>query len=434
MKKAIVAVAVLALIGGALYWRYWKRTEAQRTSVEVSGIIECEEARVGSREGGRVKEVVVNEGDIVNAGQALVRLESDTLDAALSEAESAAAAAKARLDQLRNGATPEEIQAAEAAVKIDRARLEQLQNGATAEEIQAAQAAVDAQEQQVELLDKGTRREQIDAARADRNAARENYENLRLAYERQENLLQSGVVSQQVRDNAKTAMEAAAQQVHAKQALYDMAVNGPRAQEKRAARELLAKGDAELRRIRKGPRAEEIAQARAAVEYGDAQLRHIRKGARVEEIAQSQAALDQAKARVESIRTRLKEMVIRAPEKCTVEAIDLNPGDLVAPGEEVARLVLHQDLWVRVFVPEDMLGLVRVGARVPLYVDSSPGRAFEGRIARVSRKAEFTPRNVQTPEGRSMQVFRTKVMVTDKSELLRPGMTATIRLKRKPRK
>lgn len=431
MKKAIIVIVIIAVIAGGLYWRYRQRADAARDTVEVSGIIECEEVRVGSREGGRVLDVKVKEGEVVKAGRVLVRLESDALDAALSEALAAESAAAAKLEQLMNGATPEEIEAAKAAASALEYRVEMLENGSTEEEIDAAEAGVAAQQQQVDLIDSGTRQEQIDAARADWEAARAQYDNLKLTYERQERLLGAGVVSQQAADNARTAMNAAGEAVAAKKALYDMAMRGPRTQEKKAARDMLAQSSAQLRLVKKGPRAEEVAIARQQLAQSDAQLRRVVKGPRSEEIAQAGAALDQSRARVRSVRARLREMVIRAPENCVVDAIDLNPGDLVAPGEEVARLVLHEDLWVRVFVPEDMLGMVRTGSGVSLFVDSFPGKAFKGTVSRVSAKAEFTPRNVQTPEGRSMQVFRVKIVIPDKSGDLRPGMTATVKLKRK---
>lgn len=431
MKKAIIVIFIFAAIAGGLYVRYRQRAEAARDTVEVSGIIECEEARVGSREGGRVLEVKVKEGDVVKAGQELVWLESDSLDAALSEADAAEAAAQAKLDQLLNGATPEEVDAAKAAAAVQKQRLMMLENGSTEEEIDAAEAVVAAQKQQVSLLDSGTRQEQIDAALADWISSQEQYENLKLTYERQEKLLGAGVVSRQTVDNARTAMKAALEAVTAKKALYEMAVRGPRPQEKQAARDMLAQSDAQLRRVKKGPRPEEIGIARQQLAQSEAQLKRIVKGPRAEEIAQASAALEQTRARVKSVKARLREMVISAPENCVVDSLDLNPGDLIAPGEEVARLVRHEDLWVRVFVPEDMLGLVKTGSDVSLYVDSFPNKAFKGTISRVSSKAEFTPRNVQTPEGRSMQVFRVKIVIKDTSGDLRPGMTATVMLKRK---
>jgi hypothetical protein len=65
-------------------------------------------------------------------------------------------------------------------------------------------------------------------------------------------------------------------------------------------------------------------------------------------------------------------------------------------------------------------------------VDSYPGRRFQGTLRFVARQAEFTPSNVQTPEERSKQVFRIKLVLDDPDGLLRPGMAADIWLERGP--
>ena len=434
MKKIIIPLILIAVIVSYLLIQFSRRqTEERKDTVDVSGVIECEEVRVGSKEGGRVAEVLVSEGDTVNAGQAMVRLESATLDAMIDESRAAERLAGARLSMLENGATAEEIQAAQAVVDAQKQQVAMLEHGATTEEIQAAQAGVAAQRQQVALLQRGTRREQIDAARADWSAAREQYENLRGSYQRLSRMYDAGVAARQTVDNAQTAMNAAEERAKAARATYDMALNGPRPEEIATARNKLAQGDAELRRIRKGPRPEEKSAAKSILAQSDAQLRRIRNGSRPEEIAQARATLDQARAKTRTLKTRLAEMTIRAPAHSVVESLDLYPGDLVAPAEEVARLVLSDKLWVRVFVPEDRLGFVMPGARAKVFVDSFPNKAFRGTVSRVARKAEFTPRNVQTPEGRASQVFRTKIIIDNADGSLRAGMTAIVSLPKKRR-
>jgi hypothetical protein len=61
-------------------------------------------------------------------------------------------------------------------------------------------------------------------------------------------------------------------------------------------------------------------------------------------------------------------------------------------------------------------------------VDSFPGERFSGRLTFIAQEAEFTPRNVQTPEERSKQVFRIKVELDQGRERLRAGMAADVLL------
>jgi HlyD family secretion protein len=93
----------------------------------------------------------------------------------------------------------------------------------------------------------------------------------------------------------------------------------------------------------------------------------------------------------------------------------------------VATLLEPDQLWVRVFVPETKLGLVRVGQPAALGVDSFPKRTFPGKVVEISPRAQYTPRNVQTLDQRSEQVFGVKVDVEPAPEL-KPGMAAIVRL------
>jgi HlyD family secretion protein len=99
----------------------------------------------------------------------------------------------------------------------------------------------------------------------------------------------------------------------------------------------------------------------------------------------------------------------------------------VAPNAPVATILEPDQLWVRVFVPETRLGLVRVGQAVTLTVDTFPKRAFPGKVVEISPRAQYTPRNVQTLDQRSEQVFGVKVAV-DPTPELKPGMAALVRL------
>ncbi|MCB9916713.1 MAG: HlyD family efflux transporter periplasmic adaptor subunit [Planctomycetes bacterium] len=120
-----------------------------------------------------------------------------------------------------------------------------------------------------------------------------------------------------------------------------------------------------------------------------------------------------------------------APVAGVVQAVRLRPGDLVAPDAPVLTLLDPARLWVRAYVPQGALRL-EVGAAVDVRVDAWPARRFRGRIGFLADQAEFTPRNVQTPEERVDQVFRIKVYLEDGLDVLHPGMSADVVLEDAP--
>jgi len=134
----------------------------------------------------------------------------------------------------------------------------------------------------------------------------------------------------------------------------------------------------------------------------------------------------QARAQLADIDAQLAEMQVKAPTDSILEVLSVKVGDVLAPNREVATLILPQHLWVRVFVPEPWLGLIKVGDAVHLRVDSFPGKDFDGTVEQVNRQAEFTPRNVQTVEDRIRQVYGVKVRLPNTEDKLRAGMSADV--------
>jgi HlyD family secretion protein len=134
----------------------------------------------------------------------------------------------------------------------------------------------------------------------------------------------------------------------------------------------------------------------------------------------------QARAQLADIDAQLAEMQVKAPTDSILEVLSVKVGDVLAPNREVATLILPQHLWVRVFVPEPWLGLIKVGDAVRVRVDSFPGKDFDGTVEQVNRQAEFTPRNVQTVEDRIRQVFGVKVRLPNSEDKLRAGMSADV--------
>lgn len=138
----------------------------------------------------------------------------------------------------------------------------------------------------------------------------------------------------------------------------------------------------------------------------------------------AQTRVIQARAQLADIDAQLAEMQVKAPTDSILEILTVKVGDVLPANREVATLLLPQHLWVRVFVPEPWLGLIKVGDPVRVRVDSFPNKDFDGTVEQVSRQAEFTPRNVQTVEDRIRQVFGVKVRLPNNEDKLRAGMAA----------
>lgn len=373
MKTRIIAFAlIVAALIAVLTW-----SRHRHVPLVVSGFIEADEIRLGSRVGGRVLAVHVQEGDEVGKGEKLVEL--DPFDLKEREAVQVAARdrARAEYDKLSKGYRTEEVAQAEARVKQWEARAEKAKNG--------------------------PRPQEIDAARAERVVAEAN---LQLA-----------------RDNHQRVQELYSKQATTQQN-YDRAVS-----ELHAAEGSLKARTEQLALLEAGTRTEDIRDAEAQLEEARAARDLVRTGYREQDVQAAYAAMQEAEASLQAVQAQLHELVLAAPLDGTIEAIELQPGDMVAANAPAISLLDRNSLWVRAYVPENHLDL-KIGQNVDVTVDSYPDQNFAGTITYISRQAEFTPSNVQTPEERAKQVFRIKVTLQNPDGKLRAGMAADVWLEK----
>jgi multidrug resistance efflux pump len=157
-------------------------------------------------------------------------------------------------------------------------------------------------------------------------------------------------------------------------------------------------------------------------------LQENERGSRREDIDAARATLAQQESHLAYLLRQRKETVVTAPADGVIQSFSLRPGDLVAANQAVLNLLEMSQLWVRVYVPETQMGLVRMGQEASLAVDTFPGRAFPGKIVEIREKGEYTPRNIQTLDQRTDLVFGVKVAITPTPEL-KPGMSALVTLK-----
>lgn len=154
-------------------------------------------------------------------------------------------------------------------------------------------------------------------------------------------------------------------------------------------------------------------------------LRLLQLGTRKEDVAVARAQTEQQQRHLAELLKQRSEADVKSSVNGVVQSFGLRPGDIVAPNQSVAEILESDQLWVRVFVPETMLGLVKAGMPVKVRTDTYPNDWFPGHVATVSSQGEFTPRNVQTRAQRAEQVFGVKVIV-DPNTRLHAGMAAEV--------
>ena len=240
-----------------------------------------------------------------------------------------------------------------------------------------AQAQLAAAKALLSEMESGARSEELAQAREVFRAAGERYQDAKRDYDRVQRLFQGGALSQEAFDKAKLALEVTTSQ-------RDQA-------------------EQQLKLVQTGPRPERINAQRAAVAQAQATVR------------QADAALDNA--------------VIRAPFDAVVTVRDREPGETVGAGAPVLTVMNLADRWVRIYIREDRIGAVRIGAPATITADTYRGKQYSGAVSFISSEAEFTPRNVQTTEERVKLVYAVKVRITDDAaNELKPGMPADVRL------
>lgn len=370
MFRVFIVVPFVLIAIAALYW-----SQRQSGPERVSGVIEADDVRVGSLVGGRIAEVRAREGQRVARGDTLIVLEPHDWNERLAQAEATLAAARARLDELHAGTRREEI---------DQAR-------ARRDRVQAVLARLIAGPRPLEIQ---TLEEKL--AQADATLKKAEFDHQRIS-----ELMSQG-------NAAKEEMERVTRDLT-------------------AARAAAAVARDELALAREGTRAEEIAESRAELAQAEAALTMLETGPRPEEIREAEAQTAAAQAAVSVIRRQLAETSIAAPLDGFIEAVDLRPGDLIGPSAPVLTMIDASSLYVRAYIPENRLDIT-VGTKLSLGVDALPARRFAGTITFVSRDAEFTPSNVQTPEERVKQVFRVKIGIDEGRDVLRPGMAVDVYL------
>ncbi|HVN96614.1 MAG TPA: efflux RND transporter periplasmic adaptor subunit [Syntrophorhabdaceae bacterium] len=260
------------------------------------------------------------------------------------------------------------VKAGDAIAELDNAELASLmaQNKASMEETVT----------RLSELKAGVRNQELEQAKASVGAQEAELKKVRQDYERADTLYKNGAISQAQYDDAKSAFDT------------------------------------------------RMALRKSAVEA----LSLAQEGTRKEEIKIAEHRVAQAKATLSASEVRFRDAVIYAPIDGVVLRKNVEVGETVAQGTPVFTIGDLKSPWIKVYVKEDRLALVKLGQKAIVTVDSYKGKTYEGVVSYISSEAEFTPKTVQTPEERVKLVFGVKVQVKNEAGDLKPSMPADVKI------
>lgn len=234
-----------------------------------------------------------------------------------------------------------------------------------------ARSELAAAEARLALLLAGTRREDLDRAAAEVARIEADLAGARRDLERLDGLASRGSATEKARDDARTRVL--------------------------VLEKALAAAQAEQAKAKAGPRPQEIAQVRAQ--------------------------RDAAAALVATVQQRLADATVVAPRDGVVTQRAAEPGEVLPVGALLVVLTAVDQPWLSVYLDEPSLSRIHIGDRVLVRVDGRR-ESFEGRVSHVAKVAEFTPKNVQTPEERAKLVFKVKLALDNRDGVFKPGMPA----------
>ena len=406
IRSLMPVVLIAALAGGALFYLN-QASAAEAGPLTASGTVEATEVSISPEVGGRVVEVLIEEGDLVAAGDPLFRFDDEALMIKRQQIVAAGASAQAET---------------ELAVITARQGMSDLYDNAVVITAQAelnlanARKALDEALRHRSYQSRGNRAssETITGVEAQLTLADETVSEAEDAVDRASNLSAD--------DPKRAAAEAALYTArHARDVIqanlnwytgsptdFDQAILDAQVS---VAQANVTKAETEFARVKIGPDPDDVALAQAQVRAASAALAAAKAGTTAE---------------IEAIDLQLEKLTVSAPQEGVVLSLNLNAGEVLQLGGTALTLGLLDSLHITVYMPEDRYGQLRLGAQAEVSVDSFPGEWFSASITRIASQAEFTPRNVQTEEGRRTTVFAVELAVSDPSGRLKPGMPADV--------
>lgn len=288
-------------------------------------------ATVSPQSGGKVTTVLIEEGDQVEEGDVLLRLDAIDAELAVQQAEASLAAAQADLDRLQALPRPEDVASAEARVNVAEAGLQKVLEGASAQ--------------------------QLIAARAELRNAKAQLEQAQAAYDRVKWRPEIGLLPQSLQlEQATNAYEAA---------------------------------EARYQDLAQKPSAADVRQAEAQIAQAEAQLEQVKTGASAEEIDAAEAAVQQAETALAEANVALKRTEVEAPFTGTIGDVQIRRGEFVSPGQPLLTLGDLETLRVETTDLDEVdVARIDVGQEATVTFDALPDETFTGTIQSIAPMAD----------------------------------------------
>lgn len=455
--KTIRIILIILLISAIAVVAYWflttQNTSTASSVLTGSGTVEATEVIISPEVTGKIIDILVSEGDSVKAGDTLFKLDDTLLNAQLDQAQTNLAVAQAGLEASNTALAAAQAGVTTAQTQYDltlaNARLLALPARSNAwsqsepsefnqpvwyftqdEEISATQKEVSAANDALTIAKDNLNSMMSSgnytnlAAVEDRLAqAQSAYLNAKQVLDQAQNQNDHSLreVAQQAYDSAKADLDAAQQ-------AYDELLTTQEAEDILDARARLAAAqrryDNALDLYSSLLTGEDSLTVRAAADaVAQAQTNVTSAQSKV---TQAQKAIDQAQAAINLIDVQVGKLVITAPVDGVVLSRNIEPGEVVLAGATALTLGELDQLTITVYIPENRYGEIKLGDQTSVSVDSFPNQTFDATVTRIADQAEFTPRNVQTAEGRQTTVFAVELAVQDPAGLLKPGMPADV--------
>lgn len=432
-RRFAVVLIVIAVVAGYLLW---PRAHSRDARIEGSGTIEATQVDVAPKVAGRVIRLRVRDGDRVSAGQVVAELDTAESDAQVEQARAGLEAAQSRLAQaevalsLQQAQYDASVAQAQAAVEVTQTRVPQAEESVQLQielvnaQVEQARAQVRSAASGLEAIEASVRASEANVQVAEANFNRAESDRTRL-----EGLYREGAISAQQLDAARTAVAAATAQRDAVRAQRDAVRTQRQAADAALRQAQAALSVAEANRRTINIRRQEALASRAQLEQARAALASARAGfglvvQRKLEVETARAGVAQARAALDLALIARGHAMLQAPISGVVVARSVEAGDLISVGAPVLTIADLSRVYLRVFVSETDLGKVKLGQPVEVRVDAFPGRIFQGTVAEISNRAEFTPGNVQTQEERVKLVFAVRVSLANSDGVLKPGLPA----------
>jgi HlyD family secretion protein len=347
--------------------RYFKGSELPAGFASGNGRIEATEYDIGTKRAGRIAAVLVAEGDMVQVGQVLARMDTQDLDADLREAQ--AQVTQAREDRRRAVATIAQ----------------------RASELRGAGAAIALRQSDLRRADAAIAQRRSDLRRADAAIVQREGE-LVLAHKelvRTQVLFAKDLIARQKLDEdlmRKQTAEAALDQQRAAREAAEGAVVEAQAQ-RQTTEAALAQQEAQKQAIEAT-----LMASRIDVDYRE-------------------AAIAAAVARTQKIATEINDSVLKSPIQGRVLYRVAEPGEVLPAGGKVVTILQLSDVYMTIFLPTEQAGRVIVGSDGRIVLDAAPHLVIPAAVSFVAPRSQFTPKEVETRTEREKLMFRVKVRI-----------------------